>query len=197
MLDFLALFLPTAIAILSVYVSIKLTRGEEHRWWWGLILVLGVGTSVITWFSQSNARKSHESEQRLLQAKLDSSLQAQQYTRGQLDSISSTLGTFIQANRGKEKTTDVTALASALRQAASLKPPTEGTPHLIKVMNMAPGDFTAAHGLNCVPSAVSVQMTSLGAITLQEPKSWDQTNVYLTASDARLKADILIWCQQK
>src|ERR1700686_2943271 len=109
MLDFLALFLPTAIAILSVYVSIKLTKQEEHRWWWGVILVLGVGTSVITWFSQSNARKSHEEEQHVLQGKLDSSLQAQQYTRGQLDSISSTLGTFIQ-NSGKEKAVDMTVL---------------------------------------------------------------------------------------
>lgn len=198
MLDFLAVIMPLAIAILSVYVSIKLTKGEEHRGWWALILILGVATSVITWLSQSNARNSHEAEQQILQGKLDSSLQAQQYARGQLDSISSTLGTFIQVNRGKEKPTDVTALAAALKQAAGLRPPAaEGTPHLIKVENMAPGNFTVAHQLNCVPSAVTVQMTSLGSIVLQGPKQWDQTNIYLTASADHLTADILIWCQQK
>ena len=84
-IDFLVVVLPTVIALLSVYVSIKLTKGEEHRVWWGVIIVLGIGTSALTWVSQSNARKDHTSELGALHDKLDKSLQGEQYLRGQLD----------------------------------------------------------------------------------------------------------------
>ena len=61
-IDFLVVVLPTAIALLSVLVSIKLTRGESHKVWWGITIALGVGASALTWVSQSNARKSHQQE---------------------------------------------------------------------------------------------------------------------------------------
>jgi hypothetical protein len=89
------------------------------------------------------------------------------------------------------------ALADAINQAANRTSTPEGIPHLIKVENKAPGNFAYPHRLGCTPSAVLVQMTSLGFIALQAPKSWDDTNVYLTASDEGLKADILIWCKPK
>ena len=40
-IDFLVVVLPTVIALLSVYVSIKLTKGEEHRVWWAVIIGFG------------------------------------------------------------------------------------------------------------------------------------------------------------
>jgi len=89
------------------------------------------------------------------------------------------------------------ALADAIKQAANRTSTPEGIPHLIKVKNTAPGNFTFQHSLGCTPSAVLVQMTSLGFIALQAPKSWDDTNVYLTASDEGLTADILISCKPK
>ncbi len=84
-IDFLVVVLPTVIALLSVYVSIKLTRGEEHRVWWGVIVALGIGTSALTWVSQSNGRRDHAKELGALHDKLDKSLQGEQYLRGQLD----------------------------------------------------------------------------------------------------------------
>ena len=52
----------------------------------------------------------------------------------------------------------------------------------------SPGDFTVAHGLGTTPTAVSVSMTSSGAIWLQYPTGFDSTNLYLTASDGPLTA---------
>ncbi len=82
--DFLVLILPTVIAVLSVLVSIKLTRNEEHKMWWGVIIALGVGTSALTWLSQSNARKAHASEVKDLHGKLE-------YMKGQLEQENATL----------------------------------------------------------------------------------------------------------
>jgi hypothetical protein len=190
-IDFLVVVLPTVIALLSVYVSIKLTKGEPHKTWWFVIIALGICTSVLTLVSQSSARKAHSEEQKDLQGRLDSSLQAQQYTRGQLDSIALMVGKFTQI----DKSPAATKLATIVKQTVAKKNP-GGTPHLIKVINMAAGNFYAAHQLSCVPDAVVVQMTSLGFMSLQEPKGWDDKNVYLTASDANLTADVLIWCGQ-
>lgn len=55
-----------------------------------------------------------------------------------------------------------------------------------------PGNFTVAHGLSVVPSAVSIQMTSGGQIWFQTP-SYDATNLYLVASDSGLTASAAVW----
>ena len=47
-----------------------------------------------------------------------------------------------------------------------------------------PGNLTVAHGLAAAPIFVILQMTSGGAMWLQNPVGWDATNIYLTASDA-------------
>jgi len=62
LIDFAVVVLPTGIALLSVLVSIKLTKGEPHKGWWWLIVVLGLFTSGLTWVSQSNARKQHDKD---------------------------------------------------------------------------------------------------------------------------------------
>ena len=61
-IDFLALVLPTGIAIASVVVGIKMARGQSHKLWWMLILAAGVVTSLLTWKSQDHAGKEHRRE---------------------------------------------------------------------------------------------------------------------------------------
>jgi hypothetical protein len=56
----------------------------------------------------------------------------------------------------------------------------------------APGNFTVAHGLGKTPVAGIVQMTSGGSIYWQAVP-WDATNVYLTATDAGITANLLLW----
>jgi hypothetical protein len=60
----------------------------------------------------------------------------------------------------------------------------------IPVTSPAPGNFTVAHGLLATPLFAIVQMTSSGDIWLQRPLSVDGTNVYLTASDTGLTANV-------
>jgi hypothetical protein len=103
--DFLVVVLPTVIAVLSVQVSIKLTKGESHKVWWGFTIFLGIGASVLTWFSQATARKQHSAEsdaqkqeQTKLRDKLDQSLLSQEHIKGQLDSFAIVLGTIKSTN---------------------------------------------------------------------------------------------------
>jgi hypothetical protein len=60
--DFLALLLPTVIGIGGVLIGIKLTKGESHNIWWTIIIIMGIGTSILTWKSQSHAREDHKYE---------------------------------------------------------------------------------------------------------------------------------------
>ncbi len=94
-IDFAVVVLPTVIAVLSVLVAIKLTKGERLQGWWVLIIVLGIGASILTWVSQSRARNEHDKElgaqrqgQSELRTKLDESLLSREYMRGQLESLS-------------------------------------------------------------------------------------------------------------
>jgi len=57
---------------------------------------------------------------------------------------------------------------------------------------VAGGNFTVAHGLGVTPVAGIIQMTSGGSIYWQAIP-WDATNVYLTATDAGLTANLLLW----
>jgi hypothetical protein len=61
-IDFLALVLPTGIAIASVVVGIKTARGQSHKLLWMLILAAGVVTSLLTWISRDHAGKEHRRE---------------------------------------------------------------------------------------------------------------------------------------
>lgn len=55
------------------------------------------------------------------------------------------------------------------------------------------GNFTVAHGLGSTPSFVVIVMTSGGQIWLQNPTSFDGTNLYCVASDAGVTGTALIW----
>jgi hypothetical protein len=60
--EFLPVILPTGIALLSVYLSIKLSKGEPHKVWWRITAALCVAASALTWVSQSHASKAHKRE---------------------------------------------------------------------------------------------------------------------------------------
>lgn len=107
--DFLVVVLPTVLAIVSVQVGIKLTKGENHNRWWSLAIVLGICASALTWVSQDSARKQHASEmgtqrqeQSKLQDKLDASLLAQENIKGQLSSMVVMFGTFRNTTNDKQ-----------------------------------------------------------------------------------------------
>lgn len=53
----------------------------------------------------------------------------------------------------------------------------------VELAPAAPGNFTKAHGLAFTPSAIVVQMSSGGQIWKQKPLGFDETNLYLVASD--------------
>jgi hypothetical protein len=132
LMDFAVVFLPTLISVLSVIVSIKLTRGESHRGWWATIIIIGISTSVLTWKSQANSRTEHERElvaqreqQRVLREKLDQSLLSQQYTKGQLESIALMIGKLGESRSDPSLTKLANAIAKMSRSSANGGPASE------------------------------------------------------------------------
>ncbi len=114
--------------------------------------------------------------------------------------------TGISVKRGIDASNRVNSTLAKIQQSSSKSEqgisdlshqltPLLGSPHLVKIEAVHAGNFRITHRLGCHPSNVAVQMTSLGLITLQSPKAYDETSVYLTASDSKLTADLLIWCK--
>jgi hypothetical protein len=62
LIDYLVVLLPTGIAILGVWIGIKMTTGKSHTSLWAIVLVVGFGTSILTWISQSHGRTEHQKE---------------------------------------------------------------------------------------------------------------------------------------
>ena len=63
-------------------------------------------------------------------------------------------------------------------------------------LNAAPGaagNFTLAHLLGRTPVGALIQMTSSGAIWFQSSAMYDNTNLYLVASDTGVTAKVQIW----
>ena len=58
--------------------------------------------------------------------------------------------------------------------------------------SVAPGAFSVPHGLAAVPSLIEILPTSGGAIWGQDPL-YDETNVYLVASDAGVTATVSVY----
>jgi hypothetical protein len=112
--------------------------------------------------------------------------------QGQLDSIALMVGKGGVSNNAS----DAALLASAIKHIAVNGGVPSDSPHVIGIEAPQPGNFTVPHGLGCYPSAAVVQMNSAGLIYFQSPKEYDATNLYLAASDSKLTAQILIWCQQ-
>ena len=63
----------------------------------------------------------------------------------------------------------------------------------ISLAPIYPGNFEVAHGLAKVPYLVIIRMTSGGNIWLQEPTPYDDTNLYLVASDAGVTGEAEVW----
>jgi len=63
----------------------------------------------------------------------------------------------------------------------------------ISVTAPAAGDFSLAHNLGRAPLGALISMTSGGALWFQSPTMYDETNLYLVASDAGVTAKVQIW----
>lgn len=68
-------------------------------------------------------------------------------------------------------------------------------PHTFLVEAHEAGNLAVKHGAGCKPSRVSWDMTSGGNFWLQQPISYDETNVYLVASGEGITARALVWCE--
>lgn len=62
----------------------------------------------------------------------------------------------------------------------------------LTAVSSAPGPFSVAHGLGTTPSHIEILPTSAGAIWAQTPE-YDDTNIYLEASDADQSATISVY----
>jgi len=63
----------------------------------------------------------------------------------------------------------------------------------LEVAPGAAGNFTLPHLLGRTPVGALIQMTSGGAVWFQSSKLYDNTNLYLVASDAGVTAKVQIW----
>jgi hypothetical protein len=61
-LDWVTVFLPTLLSIGSVIVSMKTPHSKHHRWWYGGLILAGVGISGLTFLQQSRSRSAHANE---------------------------------------------------------------------------------------------------------------------------------------
>src|SRR5271163_2908627 len=65
----------------------------------------------------------------------------------------------------------------------------------IAFTTIQPGNFQVAHGLNATPASVIIEMTAGGNVWFQ-PVKFDNTYVYLAASDAGLTGYLVIYATQ-
>jgi hypothetical protein len=63
---------------------------------------------------------------------------------------------------------------------------------ILTAVSATPGNFNIPHGLNAAPSRIEILMISAGSIWAQLP-SFDESEVYLTASDTGITALILVY----
>ncbi len=63
---------------------------------------------------------------------------------------------------------------------------------ILTAVSATPGNFNIPHGLGAVPSRIEILMISAGSIWAQLP-SFDEDNVYLSASDTGITALILVY----
>ena len=68
----------------------------------------------------------------------------------------------------------------------------EGPATTLAAVSLAPGSFSMAHGLAAAPSNIDILPLSMGQIWAATP-AFDETNVYLTASDFGVIAKILVY----
>lgn len=108
LLSWAVVVLPFLFAI-GIEVIDEDIRKRSKKYRVGVIL-FGIGISALTWFQMTQSDKAHGIEQSELRNKLDQSLLQQQYTKGQLDSISLMVGKC-----GQGQSTD---LSLAIRQMA-------------------------------------------------------------------------------
>jgi len=161
--------------LLSIFVPFALSHGKIGRYALisGLILLAG-----LAWWQQVQTRKSYEAQraeqttqQRDLKQKLDQSLRAQEYMRGQLDSLA------IMVGKVAEKSTDANlkqlaaAIVDASENAARLSQRKERTGGTTVPANAT--QATIIHGFNDPDRQVTVSALP----------SWN-TTVWFLSQDA-------------
>jgi hypothetical protein len=97
-------------------------------------------------------------------------------------------GTNIYLNASDEAITATISVYGPVSGALNLNGPVT----TLGVTSIAPGAFSAVHGLLAAPSRIEILMISDGLISAQSP-AFDATNVYLYASDSGVIAKILIY----
>src|SRR5260370_25143542 len=108
-LSVVALLLTSAASVIALLREKRDESTSEHRlrrWLKPVLFVitaiglpLGIYTARTSDKANRDATQKHLREQQELQGKLDSSLQAQEYTRAQLDSITLMVSRFTQADK--------------------------------------------------------------------------------------------------
>jgi hypothetical protein len=113
-LDIFVVICPFLIAVLSVAVSIKLTKEQEPKYWWWAVVFVGICGSILTGVQQHIDTARHEQE---LNSQKDQTVQVTselQKTQGKLDLLSDAFREYeAQAPTSKDVT-------SALADAAHL-----------------------------------------------------------------------------
>lgn len=107
-LEWAVIALPTLFAIILELINENIRN--DKRWRWG-VLIFGIVISLLTAIQIYRSNASREKAQENLKSELDQSLLNQQYTKGQLDSLSIMVGRLGQSNAND-------GLAAALRQMA-------------------------------------------------------------------------------
>lgn len=107
---------PTLFAI-GLEVVDEEIRKRSRTWRYGVI-AFGVAISALTWFQMARADKTHSREQQDLKNELDQSLLNQQYTKGQLDSLSLMVGRLGEPTTNPQNA-ELTAVLKQMMQATA------------------------------------------------------------------------------
>lgn len=126
-LDFLVVVLPFIVGLVGVQMSASLSK--RQKW---VLIGFGVLVSVLTYLSQANARKQHDSElskQGIAVDELKSELQGARvesagkfgYMQGTLDAIAKFESQYLSLGRGKDSQLDPSAKSYDAMAQAILK----------------------------------------------------------------------------
>src|SRR5690242_6548105 len=70
-LDSAIILLPIALSIAGIVVSITAPKSHHRKWWYAGLVVCGISLSALTFWQQSKARSSHDSEVAALNKRIE------------------------------------------------------------------------------------------------------------------------------
>ena len=159
-----------------------------------VLAALGVLLAGFQQFLVYQSDSAHE-------AKLQASSQQLENIKGQLQSMSTMVGTIAQ----NPNNPSIQQIGAAMEKIAAgiTSPSPQGSlstevPNASTTIHVSPksgGPFQVPHNLPCLPVWVDIQMTSGGNMWFQTPK-FDSKNLYLIPSAGDTSADILVSCNR-